>query len=64
MIPTLFEFNDYYIDSIFRQNRSTVILYREPKDKFSKFAKTYAEAAQKYKGKILFTYSSLGDNRL
>lgn len=61
MVPTIFEFSEDQIEAIFGNQQNTIILFQEKIDKSSDTFKTFEQAAQTHKGKILFAYSSIFD---
>jgi len=61
MVPTIFEFSEDQIEAIFGNQQNTMILFQEKIDKTADYFKTFEQAAQTHKGKILFAYSSIFD---
>lgn len=60
-VPTLIDFSDEYIEPIFGQRKAALFLFRHTEDDETNFSKTFAEAAQKLKGEILFVKSGIKD---
>ena len=60
-VPTLIDFSDEYIEPIFGQRKAAVFLFRSKEDDESDFSKTFADAANKLKGEILFVKSGIKD---
>lgn len=60
-VPTLIDFGDDYIEPIFGQRKAAVFLFRNTEDDESDFSKTFADAALKLKGDILFVKSGVKD---
>lgn len=60
-VPTLIEFSEDYIDPIFGQRKAALFLFKSKSDDEQSWAKTFAEAAQKLKGDILFVVSGVSD---
>lgn len=58
-VPTLIEFSEDYIEPIFGQRRSAIILFRSKSDSDSDFAKVFKQAAETLKGEILFVVSGV-----
>ncbi len=58
-VPTLIEFSEDYIEPIFGQRRSAIILFRSKSDSDSAFAKVFKQAAETLKGEILFVVSGV-----
>ena len=60
MIPTIFEFTDADIATVFEQELPTLFLFRDSAtDKDAAFMDVFAEAAKTHKGKLLFSYSDI-----
>lgn len=57
-VPTMFEFGEDYIEPIFSQKNPAMIIFHEEKEE-PKYMKTFAAAALKHKGEILFSYSGV-----
>jgi hypothetical protein len=45
-VPTLIEFSEDYIEPIFGQRKSAIILFRNKEDSESDFSKVFSDAAQ------------------
>lgn len=58
-VPTLIEFSEEYIEPLFGQRRAALFLFRSKDDAESSFSKIFKEAAEKYKGEILFVVSGV-----
>jgi protein disulfide isomerase len=61
VVPTVFEFTEDEIEAVFGQQQPTVILFRAKSDADAAFMTTFKEAAVTHKGKMLFTYSDVGE---
>lgn len=60
-VPTLIDFSDEYIEPIFGQRKAAVFLFRSKEDDETDYSKTFADAANKLKGDILFVKSGIKD---
>lgn len=58
-VPTLIEFSEDYIEPIFGQRKSAVVLFRNQEDADSDYSKVFQKAAQELKGEILFVVSGV-----
>lgn len=61
MVPTLFEFGEDLAEFVFAEPKPTAILFRSSSDASAGFMKTFKEAAEVHKGKMLFGYSDVQD---
>jgi len=58
MVPTVFEFTEEEIDSVFGQQQPTLVLFRNTeKDAKALFMDVFEQAAVAHKGKMLFAYA-------
>lgn len=57
MVPTVFPFTEDEIEAVFGQQQKTVILFRSEDDDSAPFMDVFKQAAEKYKGKMLFSYA-------
>jgi protein disulfide-isomerase A1 len=60
-VPTLIDFSEDYIESIFGAKKSAVFLFRSADQTDADFAKVFAKASVELKGKILFVQSGVTD---
>jgi protein disulfide-isomerase A1 len=58
-VPTLIEFSEDYIEPIFGQRKAALMLFRSKADANSNFAQIFKQAAEKFKGEILFVVSGV-----
>jgi protein disulfide-isomerase A1 len=60
-VPTLITFSEDFIEPIFGQRKPAIFLFRSNADADKPFAQTFAEAAKKLKGEILFVVSGVSE---
>lgn len=60
-VPTLIEFSEDYIEPIFGNRKAAIFLFRSNSDSEGALQKVMKEAAEKYKGEILFAVSDVKD---